>query len=110
MGGFSEKYHFLEDKEFAARFTAYGQFTTLPSTLYTSARRFEQEGLEERLILNTLIMAMFHLESEYFFHRAGNAYRDNNPDGTLNLFPLFELAHESVFHQGLPNGLVHLFS
>ena len=109
MRGFSEKYHFLEDKEFAARFTAYGQFTTLPSTLYTSARRFEQEGLEERLILNTLIMTMFHLESEYFFHRAGNAYRDNNPNGTLNLSPLFDLAHKSVFHQGLSNGLVHLF-
>ena len=109
MRGFSEKYHFLEDKEFAARFTAYGQFTTLPSTLYTSARRFEQEGLEERLILNTLIMTMFHLESEYFFNRATDAYRNNNPNGTLNLSPLFDLTHKSVFHQGLSRGLVHLF-
>jgi rSAM/selenodomain-associated transferase 2 len=108
-GGFSEKYHFLEDKEFAARFRAYGQFTTLPSILYTSARRFEQEGLEERLILNTLIMTMFHLESSYFFNRAGDAYRDNNLDGTLNLLPLFELTHQSVFHQGISEALVHCF-
>ena len=109
MGGFSEKYHFLEDKEFAARFVDYGQFKTLPSTLYTSARRFEQEGLEERLILNALIMAMFHLDSEYFFKRASEAYRDNNPDGTLNLLPLFQLTHESVFYPGVPRGLIHFF-
>jgi rSAM/selenodomain-associated transferase 2 len=109
MGGFSEKYHFLEDKQFAERFATYGQFKTLPSTLYTSARRFEQEGLEERLVLNALIMAMFHLDSEYFFKRTSEAYRDNYPDGTLNLLPLFQLVHESVFHQGVAKGLVHFF-
>ena len=109
MGGFSERYHFLEDKEFAARFADYGQFKTLPSTLYTSARRFEQEGLEERLILNALIMAMFHLQSEYFFSGASEAYRDNKSDGTLNLLPLFQLTHEAIFHQGVFKGLVQFF-
>lgn len=109
MGGFSEKYHFLEDKEFATRFVDYGQFKTLPSTLYTSARRFEQEGLEQRLILNALIMAMFHLDSEYFFKGASEAYRDNKSDGTLNLLPFFHLAHEAVFCHGVSKGLVHFF-
>lgn len=106
MGGYSEKYHFLEDKEFAERFTEFGHFKTLPSTLHTSARRFEQEGLEERLILNVLIMGMFHLDSDYFFTRATEAYRDSNPDGTLNLAPFFQLAHEAVSNQGLAKGLV----
>jgi rSAM/selenodomain-associated transferase 2 len=109
MGEFSEKYHFLEDKEFANRFIEYGQFKTLPSKLYTSARRFEQEGLEERLILNTLIMEMFHLESEYFFKRAGEAYRNNESDGKLNLLPFFQLTHESFFYQGVPKGLISFF-
>jgi len=109
MGGFSEKYHFLEDKEFAARFVDYGQFKTLPSTLYTSARRFEQEGLDERLILNALIMAMFHLDSEYFFKGASDAYRDNKSDGTLNLLPLFQLTHASIFCHGVSRSLVHFF-
>ena len=109
MGGFSEKYHFLEDKEFAKRFMNYGQFKTLSSKLYTSARRFEQEGLEERLILNTLIMAMFHLGSEYFFKGASEAYRNNESDGKLNLLPFFQLTHESFFYQGIRKGLVHFF-
>lgn len=109
VGGFSEKYHFLEDKEFAERFAHYGQFKTLPSTLYTSARRFEQEGLEERLILNALIMAMFHLQNEYFFSGANEAYRDNNSDGTLNLLPFFQLTHASIFHRGIFKGLAQFF-
>ena len=107
MGGFSEKYHFLEDKEFAARFVDYGQFKTLPCTLYTSARRFEQEGLKERLILNALIMAMFHLDSEYFFKSASEAYRDKSSDGKLNLLPFFHLTHEAVFCHGVSRGLIY---
>jgi len=109
MGGYSEKYHFLEDKEFAERFEDFGHFITLPATLYTSARRFEQEGLEERLILNVLIMGMFRLDSDYFFTRASDAYRDSNPDGTLNLAPFFQLAHKSIFIDGLARGLVRFF-
>jgi hypothetical protein len=109
VGEFSQKYHFLEDKEFAKRFMNYGQFKTLPSKLYTSARRFEQEGLEERIILNILIMAMFHLESEYFFKGASKAYRNNESDGKLNLLPFFQLTHESFFYQGILTGLVKFF-
>ncbi len=105
MGGYSEKYHFLEDKEFAERFLEFGRFETLPATLYTSARRFEQEGLEERLILNALIMGMFHLDNDYFFIRATEAYRDNS-DGTINLAPFFKLAQDAVFNQGIAKGLV----
>ena len=107
IGGYSEKYPFLEDKEFAERFVEFGHFGTLPSTLHTSARRFEQEGLQERLILNALIMGMFHLDNDYFFTRATDAYRDNNPDGTLNLTPFFQLAHEAVFSQGIAQGVVN---
>lgn len=106
MGGYSETYPFLEDKEFAERFVELGHFETIPSTLHTSARRFEQEGLYERLILNALIMGMFHLGNDYFFTRATDAYRDNNPDGTLNLTPFFQLAHEAVFSQGAAQGVV----
>ena len=108
-GGFSEKYHFLEDKEFAERFAEFGHFKTIPSTLYTSARRFEEEGLEERLILNVLIMGMFHLDNDYFFTRATEAYRDSTPDGTLNLLPFFQLTQKSVFDQGVAKGFVRWF-
>ena len=110
MGGFSETYHFLEDKKFAERYSNYGQFTTLSSRLYTSARRFEEEGLEERLTLNTLIMAMFHLKSDYFFSRATQAYRASKHSTRLNLHPLFKLSHEAIFHQGLLQGIVNFSS
>ena len=110
MKCFSEKYHFLEDKEFAERYSHYGQFKTLPSELYTSARRFEEEGLEERLTLNILIMAMFHLKNDYFFSRATQAYRVKQRKETLNLYPLFRPSHRAIFNQGLLQGIMNFFS
>ena len=103
-GSFPERLAFLEDQEFAARFEAGGEFVRLPSTLVTSARRFEQEGARERIILNAIIMAMHQLEHPEFFHRAGAIYREHSRSGKPALHSFFALAQESVFDEGIARG------
>ncbi len=105
LDGFSEKYTFLEDQDFGQRFSIPGRFITLPSPLITSARRFEQEGLRERIILNTMIMGMFHLELDSFFEAAPEAYRENTSESKLDLSPFFSLVLSVVFAAGFFTGL-----
>ena len=111
MGGFSEKYGFLEDKDFGERFAEFGQFITLPSLLYTSARRFESEGVRQRLLLNTLIMAMYHLELDNFFRSAPAIYQqhDSNQRGHLDPLPFFDLVEDSVFSGGVSETLIRCY-
>ena len=78
-GGFPDELPFLEDQLFAEQFRQVGNFITLPFTLGTSARRFEEEGYARRLLLNAIIMGMFHLRTEgisanHFFSRAREVY------------------------------------
>ena len=67
FGRFSEEFGFLEDKEFALRFSQTGNFVTLPGEIKSSGRRFEAEGAAERTALNLIIMSMFHLKLFNFF-------------------------------------------
>lgn len=101
LDGFSEKYTFLEDQDFGQRFSKSGRFITLPSPLMTSARRFEQEGFRERIILNTMIMGMFHLELDRFFEAAPEVYQENTSESKLDLSPFFQLVQSVVFTGGL---------
>jgi rSAM/selenodomain-associated transferase 2 len=112
--GFSETYPFLEDPEFADRFLKYGEFITLPHLVRTSARRFEEEGIGQRLTLNTIIMGMYHIEAASFFERAPDIYRQHaaepghypiGPTRPINLRPFLALAQICVFQDGFPQGL-----
>ena len=100
FGGFSEELPFLEDKDFGERLSTKGLFITLPGLLETSARRFEEEGFDRRIILNALVMGMFHLRSEHFFEGAAGVYREQSQARGLVLAPFFRLVYESLFSEG----------
>ncbi len=101
IGGFSETFTFLEDQDFGERAT--GQFITLPGKILTSARRFEQEGFRQRVVLNTLIMGMFHLRLEGFFNKARDIYRQQLAKPRLE--PFFKIVFDEIFNEGIWQGL-----
>lgn len=117
LDGFSERYTFLEDQDFGRRFTqgrqdghGYGgRFITFADPLMTSARRFEQEGVAERLTLNTIIMGMNEIASTTFFDRAADAYRSQPHTTKLDLAPLLALAHQAIFDNGLKSGFSRFY-
>jgi rSAM/selenodomain-associated transferase 2 len=109
-GGFSEQYRFLEDQEFAQRFRSRGRFITLPYTLITSARRFEEEGVQQRILLNTIIMAMFHLRLGQFFDESPGVYKKSVRETRLVLLPFFNLAANCVSKQGLITALARYYA
>ena len=110
---------FLEDQAFAVNFRSIGSFITLPFTLGTSARRFEEEGFTRRVLLNAVIMGMFHLNSKAFFARAKDVYpapaatttettatTKQKPQGTA---AFLSLALASIFDKGLRSGLANIY-
>lgn len=100
MDAYSERYTFLEDQDFGNRFNELGRFITFDDSLVTSARRFEVEGVAERIRLNTLIMLMFHLSLDDFFDRAAGIYRTNDQADRLVLKPYFAAARASIWSDG----------
>ncbi len=108
LGGFSERYPFLEDQDFGERFIEYGEFITLPDPIRTSARRFEQEGTDARLLLNTIIMGMFLLRQDRFFNEAPGVYKAAAAD-RLNPLPFFGLARSCVMADGFMTGLARCY-
>ena len=108
LGGFSERYPFLEDQDFGERFNDYGAFITLPGPLRTSARRFEREGIDERILLNTIIMGMFHLRRDDFFKAASGVYQAD-ADGHLDPLPFLHLARRSIMGDGVLTGLARCY-
>ena len=100
FGRFSEEFGFLEDKEFAERFSEIGNFVTLPGEIKSSGRRFEVEGAGERATLNLLIMSMFHLKLFDFFVVAPSIYKEALDSKKLNLFPFFQKALDQIVGDG----------
>ncbi|MBF0179218.1 MAG: TIGR04283 family arsenosugar biosynthesis glycosyltransferase [Magnetococcales bacterium] len=91
LGGFAEDLPFLEDQRLAPRIAATGHWLTLPGTLATSARRFRQEGVMERSLLNALILTALRADLLEFPRRAPAIYRDQERTGPLRLTPFFRL-------------------
>ena len=109
-GGFSEKLPFLEDQDFGQRFGELGSFITFEHLLVTSARRFEQEGVSERIILNTLIMAMFHLSLHDFFTQTVGIYKSDHQTDQFSLPPYFKAVQHRLFANGFIHGIRRVFS
>jgi hypothetical protein len=74
LGGFDERLPFIEDEHFAARIVQSGRWITLPSSLLSSARRFETEGHLRRYILMSIIMGMHAAGVDEFFRHAPKVY------------------------------------
>ncbi|EGV52300.1 glycosyl transferase, family 2 [endosymbiont of Riftia pachyptila (vent Ph05)] len=91
LGGFDESLWFLEDQRLAETIRSKGEWITLPGTLETSARRFEQEGLGRRMILSALIMNFHAIGLDAFFERVAAVYRNQSQTGQLQLAPIFRL-------------------
>ena len=91
VGGFDESLPFLEDQRLAERIRRRGAWITLPGELWTSARRFETEGLHRRYLLMGIMMGMHSIGMEAFFDRAPGVYRAQRETGRLRLSPFFAL-------------------
>lgn len=100
LGGFDEDLPFLEDQRIAARIRANGLMKTLPGTLHSSARRFEQAGFHRQYLLMALIMAMQAARLAQFFRQAPGIYRVQNENTRLRLMPFFRLARNCARESG----------
>ncbi|MDD2463491.1 MAG: TIGR04283 family arsenosugar biosynthesis glycosyltransferase [Desulfobulbus sp.] len=88
LGGFSERFPFLEDQQLAERIRNQGRWITLPGELTTSARRFETEGFPQRYLSMGVIMVAFNTGLEGFFSRLPGLYRLHHHCGRLLLAPI----------------------
>lgn len=100
LGGFDESLPFMEDARLSARIFEQGQWILLPGLVYTSARRFETEGMKQRQILNSFICNFQNIGLHEFFTRAQDAYRVQNKTGTLKLKPFCNIIHQLMRDKG----------
>ncbi len=92
VGGFDESLPFLEDLRLVADTSSQLQWQLLPSTISTSARRFEREGLLERQILNAIIVNNIQAGWIGFFESLPGLYRSHchSSSGRLLLLPILD--------------------
>ncbi|MEO5377493.1 MAG: TIGR04283 family arsenosugar biosynthesis glycosyltransferase [Magnetococcus sp. DMHC-6] len=93
LGGFDQRFSFLEDRQMAIQIRQKGMLITLPGSISTSARRFEQEGLARRQILNALILACLAIGFQEFLFLAPELYKSQEQTERLNLMPYVQLLH-----------------
>ncbi len=108
-GGFWERLPFLEDQDFGERFYGKGRFVTFNSVLSTSARRFEQGGFRERVLINAIIMTMFHLCLDDFFTQAVNIYGNDRQSVYVEPLPYLMIAKRLLFRGKVSTVLKRLY-
>ncbi len=91
LGGFDEELPFLEDQKITEKIRLRGELITLPGFIYTSARRFETEGLHRRRILMAMMMGLYSIGAAPLFARASGVYRTQHEAGSLLLTPFFRV-------------------
>ena len=94
LGGFDEQLHFLEDQRLAEKIRKQGTWITLPGTLITSARRFEEEGFVRRMILSAFIMNYNYIGYQDFFTHAPGVYKQQDVTQSLDIYAYFNLVHQ----------------
>jgi len=102
VGPFDESLGFLEDDRLAAAISRAGRWILLPALLATSARRFEQEGLYARQVLNVLIVALEAAGRNDFLQALPELYRQQRNTGKLRPGSLFRPIHQKL--KALPAG------
>lgn len=96
LGGFDTRLPYLEDQRIAAAIDESGQWLLLPGDLYTSARRFETEGLMPRLQLMALMMVAHAAGLEAFFITAPALYRSQDQAAALRVEPFLRLFNDMM--------------
>jgi rSAM/selenodomain-associated transferase 2 len=91
IGPFREDLPVMEDTDFAERVRQVGGWLLLPGEISTSARRFAEEGLWQRQLLNAILMCLRSIGYEPFFRAAREAYRQPRNGGKLRVRPFFGL-------------------
>jgi hypothetical protein len=91
VGPFREDLPIMEDTSLAEKIRATGQWLLLPGELFTSARRFQAEGLKSRQTLNALMMNFLAVGWLDFFAKAPDVYRQQDRTRPLQLLPFFRL-------------------
>lgn len=100
VGPFREDLPVMEDTDFAERVRRIGNWLLLPGDISTSARRFEEEGLWQRQLLNAVLMCLRSIGYDDFFRAAPEVYRHLQTGDKLNLHPFFSLVRKLFAEQG----------
>ncbi len=91
VGPFDVEVPIAEDTRLAERVRRSGQWLLLSPEIWTSARRFEIEGLKERQTLNALIMNFADIGWTKFFSEAKSVYRAQSSTDKLDMTKFFAL-------------------
>jgi len=105
LGYFDTQLGYLEDLRLARRIHAERAWITLPGLVYTSARRFEAEGLRPRQILNAFIKCFDEIGFHEYFDAAADAYREQRQSDRLHLRPFCRLAFKLSLGRGAGYGI-----
>ena len=89
-GPFDQSCLAMEDTRFAETVRSLGSWVLLPADLVTSVRRFETEGLPERLVLNMILMTLDAVGREDFIRDMPEIYATQSSAGRLRLFPFLD--------------------
>lgn len=103
LGRFDESLAYLEDARLAEKVFQRGKWVTLSGCVFTSARRFESEGMRARQILNALLCAMDAIGAHEFFQLAA-AYRAQSETRFLALRPYLRIIHQITWAKGVAEG------
>ena len=105
VGPFDNDVPIAEDTRLAERIRAGGSWMLLPVVIWTSARRFEVEGLRERQTLNALIMNFTAIGWDVFFEQVKDVYKNQSDSEKLDMMAFFALIdrlnREASFSQRL---------
>ncbi len=95
-GPFDESLGFLEDNRLAQSVREAGFWILLPVELFTSSRRFVQEGFRQRQVLNALIMNLEALGLNDWLEALPDIYRLQSHAQELRLLPFFQDIHNRL--------------
>lgn len=109
LGRFDESHYFMEDVRLAVKIFATGKWISLPGTVHTSARRFEQEGLKQRQTLNAIICNFEYLNLVQFYDLAKACYAQQSASSLLQLRPFYSAANKTLFSEGIVKGIVNWY-
>ena len=87
-GPFDESLPMLAETRFAEAIRRKGEWLLFPGEIFTSARRFETEGLYARQALNAIIMNFAALEWKTFFSEFTSIYNGHDQSGRIALAPM----------------------
>lgn len=95
-GPYSEQCDLLAQTRFADCLRGAGQWILLSPGIFTSARRFETEGLLRRQTLNAIIMACGAAGRDDFIAKLPGIYRQQKESGRISLQPCLRQLHALI--------------